>query len=139
MYQRLKILPSSVKQYFPNNDALCYRIIHGKRWIQDAKWINRVQGKSVQKVHWPRFRFHIAVTFKKLLLVKFDVLAKNIHNYLKRLLIYSSLFLSHIHTKPDFLCILKITYSNIPNADKDMGIQLSSTNPDIKALSKNVK
>lgn len=86
--------------------------------------------------------FILQLTFKKLPFVKLVLISKkNTHNYLKRLLKYSSFFQLRICARPDFLSYTstKTTYHDRLNAESGMRIQLSSTEPSIKEIYKNVQ
>lgn len=61
---------------------------------------------TVPNVHWHGVRIYVATDFEKQVLTSFSVVSEHIHNHLKRLLKYLSLFQSLI-CRPDFLHILQ--------------------------------
>lgn len=74
----------------------------------------------------------LQLTFKKLRLGKFCYsINKNVHNYLKRILKYSSIFQLHISVRSHFLHILQLKQHKYRRLKVHMENQLSSIMLDI--------
>lgn len=96
----------------------------------------------IQRIHqlWVQILYCSKQTFKKSPLVKCGGVLKKIHNYLKRLLKYSSLSAANVReARYSPYTSNKPTNCNRLNAEADRRIQLSSVKPDIKETYENVK
>ena len=140
MSQHQEGLHNSVNQHVPSDQCL---MLQNYAWVKITSKCKTDQRISMQlrwKFYSFGFRFHIVLTFNKLLLVHFWYSIKEYAQYYEKAhkmpLSFPMIYLCQVRFS---LCkSTKTTHHNRLDVETDR-IQLSSVRPDVKGICKNVK